>query len=260
MEDADVLVVGGGIAGLAVAVRLRGRGLSSLVLVAAPAVGRRMGSERVDGFLIDRGASVLGRSYLRIRALVRRFGLSPEVRPARIDFARQEPDGSLVRPAQSWLTVLRARGLSRRSRLAMVRLGLEPIRNRRALAHGRGDLRGGPPDRAARDSAEDSDPGEDAILAEVIEPPLRGAFLGCLESSSRLVVLQALWNFVRPQWNLVRGTGSLAERMASTRSTSRWPATGSTVPRARGDRDRRGGRRPTRPQVGTQSSRAMPVS
>ncbi|WP_194898767.1 NAD(P)/FAD-dependent oxidoreductase [Catenulispora pinisilvae] len=53
--DADVIVVGAGVAGLQAAGRLHEAGLDVLVVEASDRVGGRAGSERVSGFLIDKG-------------------------------------------------------------------------------------------------------------------------------------------------------------------------------------------------------------
>ncbi|MEU8622148.1 NAD(P)/FAD-dependent oxidoreductase [Streptomyces sp. NPDC048623] len=54
LNNADVVVVGAGIAGLATAHQLAGAGLSVTVLEAAPHVGGRMATDTVDGFRLDR--------------------------------------------------------------------------------------------------------------------------------------------------------------------------------------------------------------
>ena len=56
-EDVDVVVVGAGVAGLAAARHLTGAGLRTAVLEAAPHVGGRMSTEKVDGFRLDRIAA-----------------------------------------------------------------------------------------------------------------------------------------------------------------------------------------------------------
>ncbi|MEV6331656.1 FAD-dependent oxidoreductase [Streptomyces sp. NPDC051909] len=54
LNNADVVVVGAGIAGLATAHQLIAAGLSVTVLEAAPQVGGRMATDTVDGFRLDR--------------------------------------------------------------------------------------------------------------------------------------------------------------------------------------------------------------
>lgn len=59
----DVVIVGGGLAGLTCARRLQARGHSCRVLEAADAVGGRVRTDRVDGFQLDRGFQVLLTAY-----------------------------------------------------------------------------------------------------------------------------------------------------------------------------------------------------
>jgi phytoene dehydrogenase-like protein len=58
-----VLIIGGGLAGLACAVRLAEGGLEPLVLEAADAVGGRVRTDRVAGFQLDRGFQVYLSAY-----------------------------------------------------------------------------------------------------------------------------------------------------------------------------------------------------
>ncbi|WP_143642390.1 FAD-dependent oxidoreductase, partial [Streptomyces viridochromogenes] len=52
--QADVVIVGAGVAGLAAAHRLTSAGITTAVLDAAPCPGGRMSTEKVDGFRLDR--------------------------------------------------------------------------------------------------------------------------------------------------------------------------------------------------------------
>ena len=58
-----VLIVGGGVAGLACAIRLQERGVAPLVLEASDDVGGRVRTDLVDGFRLDRGFQVFLDSY-----------------------------------------------------------------------------------------------------------------------------------------------------------------------------------------------------
>ncbi|WP_375399198.1 NAD(P)/FAD-dependent oxidoreductase [uncultured Amnibacterium sp.] len=69
MTEADVVVVGAGLAGLAAATRLVAAGRSVQVLEAADAPGGRMRSEVVDGFIVDRGFQVLNTAYSELQRL-----------------------------------------------------------------------------------------------------------------------------------------------------------------------------------------------
>ncbi|MEU7760187.1 NAD(P)/FAD-dependent oxidoreductase [Micromonospora aurantiaca (nom. illeg.)] len=70
MPDTDVVVVGGGLAGLAAARRLHRAGVPWRLLEAGDRLGGRVATDRVDGFLLDRGFQVLNAAYPRLTGLV----------------------------------------------------------------------------------------------------------------------------------------------------------------------------------------------
>jgi phytoene dehydrogenase-like protein len=59
----DVLVIGGGLAGLCCGFHLHQRGLAVQVLEASDGIGGRVRTDQVDGFLLDRGFQVLLTAY-----------------------------------------------------------------------------------------------------------------------------------------------------------------------------------------------------
>lgn len=61
-QDADVIVVGAGVAGLTAAARLVEAGLAVLVLEASDRVGGRAGTDEVSGFTVDRGFHLVSTS------------------------------------------------------------------------------------------------------------------------------------------------------------------------------------------------------
>jgi len=63
MIDSKVIIVGAGIAGLCCARKLSADGVPALVLEASDAVGGRVSTDVLDGFLLDRGFQVLLTAY-----------------------------------------------------------------------------------------------------------------------------------------------------------------------------------------------------
>ena len=63
----EVVVIGGGLSGLVCGLRLQESGIDVEVLEASDAVGGRVRTDRVDGFLLDRGFQVLLDSYPEAR-------------------------------------------------------------------------------------------------------------------------------------------------------------------------------------------------
>jgi phytoene dehydrogenase-like protein len=63
LEANPVIIVGGGLAGLACAIELQQGGLNPLILEDADAVGGRVRTDRVAGFLLDRGFQVYLSAY-----------------------------------------------------------------------------------------------------------------------------------------------------------------------------------------------------
>ena len=88
----DVVVIGGGIAGLATAYELSRRGISFLVLEAAPRAGGVIVSERVDEFTIDGGPDSLLVQKPEAIALCREIGLGDRLvstKPPRLAYVQR---------------------------------------------------------------------------------------------------------------------------------------------------------------------------
>src|SRR4051794_38066271 len=66
----DVVIVGGGLAGLAAARRLDRAGVDWLLVEASDRLGGRVATDVVDGWRLDRGFQVLNTAYPRVPSLV----------------------------------------------------------------------------------------------------------------------------------------------------------------------------------------------
>ncbi|MFI5895412.1 NAD(P)/FAD-dependent oxidoreductase [Actinoplanes sp. NPDC051513] len=68
--EVDVVIVGGGLAGLAAARRLDRAGIEWLLIEASDRIGGRVTTDVIDGWRLDRGFQVLNTAYPRIPALI----------------------------------------------------------------------------------------------------------------------------------------------------------------------------------------------
>jgi len=79
--DADVLVIGGGLAGLAAAARLTQDGLRPVVLEREKEPGGRVRSEEWEGCTIELGATFITPAYRRLRRMIEECGLGHRLKP-----------------------------------------------------------------------------------------------------------------------------------------------------------------------------------
>jgi len=91
----SVIIVGGGLAGITCAVELERRGVEYRLLEASDALGGRVRTDQVDGFLLDRGFQVLLTGYPEIRRLWNMENL----RLCRVR------SGAVIRHQGRWLTL-----------------------------------------------------------------------------------------------------------------------------------------------------------
>ena len=127
MSDADAVVIGAGAAGLGAATALTAAGRSVVVLEASPRPGGVMQSERIDGFLIERGPNTT-RIPATALALLHGAGLEPALRKARPESRARfllRPHG-LVPVPTSPLALARSPLLSRAGKWRLLREPLVP--------------------------------------------------------------------------------------------------------------------------------------
>lgn len=219
-ESPDVIVVGGGIAGLAAAVRLRDHGVRPLVLEAAERVGGRMTTDRVNGFTIDTGVTLLGNRYRGMRRLARRSGL-PRT-PVGFSLGIRRADTVRGYRPRNPADVLFDSGLSLAAKAAFVRLMLSIVAQRRAMLHGNSH------DATKFDVETVSEyllglgQGGRELLTEVVEPSLMAPLGGAPGTASRLVLMQVIWNTLAAGfWNFDGGVDRLPEALACQVETLR---------------------------------------
>lgn len=211
--EQDVLVVGGGMAGLAAAVRLKDRGLTPLVLEKAHRVGGRMTSDRVNGFVVDTGVTLLGRRFRGMRRLARRSGV-PLV-PVNFSLAIQGDGCVRGYRARRLRDVLSDERLSPAAKRAFVRIVADIVAGHRGMLHGNSH-------RATRLDRETVGEylarlgrGGQDLFDALFEPGLRAALGGAPADASRLAFMQVVWNTLGAGfWNVDGGVDRIPEALA----------------------------------------------
>lgn len=74
-----IAIIGAGIAGLVAGYELKKKGFEVVVFESSNRVGGRMSTDKVDGFLIDRGAQFLSENYSTLIPLIKELGLESEL-------------------------------------------------------------------------------------------------------------------------------------------------------------------------------------
>lgn len=122
-----IVIVGGGISGLAAAYELACRGTSFQLLEASPRFGGVIKTEEIDGFLIDAGPDALLTQKPAAIELCRELGLGDRLRPqqqrgtsvVRDGRLRALPDASVFGIPVDWAPFVTTRAISLRGKVRM---------------------------------------------------------------------------------------------------------------------------------------------
>ena len=219
IPDVDVAVVGAGMAGLQAARILTRAGLEVRVLEASDAVGGRIRTDVVDGFLVDRGFQLLNPGYPAVRRSVDVAALKLQPFPAGVaallDGGLQELGHPLREPRLA-PTTLRSLAARPREGLAMARW-LAPLAR---ASVGRGRLATRIPrsvDGSLRASLDRA--GLDGELRTVLERFLAGVLLEDDQSTSAAYALLLVRAFATGVPGLpAAGMQALPEQLAASLS------------------------------------------
>jgi oxygen-dependent protoporphyrinogen oxidase len=211
----DVVVAGAGISGLAAAYTLQQAGLKVCVLERESRVGGRMSTDRVNGFVIDRGATILGRNFRYMRKLSAELKLKSMEQSFEFAFGlKAESKLHIIRPRRPY-DLFRRGLLSVASLPALLRFlgGMLQLGNR--LLHGNSIHTAAKYDDKSIEEFLQKHGGHD-LLSKVLEPGLNGPMGGHFRQNSRLIVWQTFWNILfHKVWAYRKGMDALPEALAT---------------------------------------------
>jgi len=209
-----VAIVGAGIAGLVAGYELRKKGYEVVVYESSDRVGGRMSTDKVDGFLIDRGAQFLSENYSTLIPLIKELGMENEivssspfasvVRNQRVcQFSAHNPFSPLTSGYLTFSEILKFGFTSTKWFRKTAKL---PLNDYAVWSHLDDEI-----------SSEFilKEFGETA-LEYIIEPQLQGYYYQSPEESSKALALMLL-SFTQKKGrvlNLKNGMGSLPEKLA----------------------------------------------
>jgi protoporphyrinogen oxidase len=223
-SQAEAVVVGAGLSGLAAARRLEQDGVRTTVLEALPAAGGRVRTERVGEYLVDVGPDAATAGYVRWLALVDGLGLKSEL---------TEPSGVIgvvrdgrivdIDPAAP-LRALRTPALSTRAKLGLAAGVIRLLPRLRSVDSYEMNLSAelDDPDTSARELAHRMFGAEAA--ERLIDPVVRLVTGSGASEASTLSLLGALGAWSSPLVNLRGGLASVPDRIANELSDLRCDA------------------------------------
>ncbi|WBB67006.1 NAD(P)/FAD-dependent oxidoreductase [Micromonospora sp. WMMD812] len=209
--ETDVVIIGGGLAGLAAARRLHRAGTPWRLLEAGGRLGGRVATDAVDGYLLDRGFQVLNTAYPRLGTLLDVDRLELGTFTSGVLVRRDDRLVRLVNPLREPTggprTALAGVGSLRdRLRLAGLAAGCATLPAGRLLAA---------PETTSEVALRRAGL-SDAIIEELIRPFLSGVFIDReLETSSRVLAM-VLRSFARGRIGLpAEGMAALPRAIAA---------------------------------------------
>ncbi|WFE52385.1 FAD-dependent oxidoreductase [Micromonospora sp. WMMD1155] len=209
--ETDVVVVGGGLAGLAAARRLHRAGVPWRLLEASGRLGGRVATDVVDGYLIDRGFQVLNTAYPRLGTLLDTDRLDLGYFTSGVLVRKGDTLSRLVNPLREPTggpgTALAGVGSLRdRLRFAALAAGCATLPAARLLAA---------PETTAETALRRAGL-SDAIIEELLRPFLSGVFIDRELATSSHVLAMVLRSFARGRIGLpAEGMAALPRAIAA---------------------------------------------
>lgn len=217
--DADVVVVGAGLAGLRCALALQDAGHDVLVLEAADAVGGRIRTDVVDGFRLDRGFQLLNPAYPEVARVVDLDALGLQSYGAGVVALDDAGPVRLGHPlrAPRLLGPTLAAGVRRPRELAALAAWLRPLAVPRPGRRTLSDVLDGRAQRTLGEALDTAGPGGlDGLLRRVVDRFLAGVLLEDDQSTADDYALLLVWMFATGVPGVPReGMQALPEQLAA---------------------------------------------
>ena len=198
MSDVEVAVIGAGMAGLRCATLLHEAGVDVTVLEAGDGIGGRIRTDRVDGFLLDRGFQVANPAYPALRAALDVDKLEIQPFPAGARVLSDDGVRTLADPLRTpRLTAASLRAaLPRPGELLTLARWAAPLVTGITKEHGlAAHLLSARPDVSLRESLDRA--GAHGLLRKTLQRYLAGVILEDEGETSTAFVLMLLRSFVR---------------------------------------------------------------
>ncbi|RKN51073.1 NAD(P)/FAD-dependent oxidoreductase [Micromonospora endolithica] len=210
LAETDVVIVGGGLAGLAAARRLHRAGVPWRLLEASGRLGGRVATDAVDGYLLDRGFQVLNTAYPRLGTLLDVDRLDLGYFTSGVLVRRGDELKRLVNPLREPTAAPRTAlagvgSLSDRLRFAALAAGAATLPTERLLAA---------PETTSEAALRRAGL-SDAIIEELLRPFLSGVFIDRELETSSHVLAMVLRSFARGRIGLpAEGMAALPRAIA----------------------------------------------
>jgi monoamine oxidase len=176
-------------------------------------VGGRMTTDRMNGFIIDRGVTVLGDEFGNMKKIVKRFSLQKYVSPIRFSFGLVEGDKRISFRAKRIDDLLFYPGLQWSTRMAIAKLGMDVMLKSNKLFHGLSSKHGEMDDESVAQYMDRLN--GDELKNKILSPGMTCAFGGHFEENSKLILLQTVRNILLANsWTIDVGVDLIPETMA----------------------------------------------
>jgi phytoene dehydrogenase-like protein len=136
VKDLDILVIGGGLAGLNAAIHCQSRGANVKVLESSDRPGGRVASDVIDGFICDRGFQLVNANYPALKDLQVVNELEFQFAPKVVEVALEAGRHHIGDPRNSFLSVFDRSLGSLSEKIALLAFIYGPKLKNQSLADG----------------------------------------------------------------------------------------------------------------------------